>query len=333
MKVLVTGARGFLGRVLVAHLLREGVEVRALVRPGGDGDLGGAEILEGDLCDPEVAASAVAGMDGVVHAAARVETTGPWEAFAEVNIRATQRLIRAAKAAGVQRFVHISSLGVYAVPRDGIEVRDDSPYEREADSRGHYSRSKLAADRLARSEAEQGAPVVILRPGLLYGPGKRPPLARQSFALGSWRLLLARRDYPLPFSHVENVAAAAWRALQAPPEALGRAFVVVDENVPQEEYTRLYRQMAHESWRPVYLPVPLVALVASLAERLLGLARRRSPITRHQVERATRRAVFRSDGARELLGWQPGIPVAEGLAATFDSLRGASRSTDNSSNP
>lgn len=135
MKALVTGATGFLGRRLVLRLLRDGIEVRALVRPGRPAPCPGIEVFEGDVCDDAAVAAAVCGVDWVVHAAARVDTQGSWEAFAETNVRGTRRVIRAAHAASVRRIVHVSSLSVYAVPRDGVTITEDSPYESESESR------------------------------------------------------------------------------------------------------------------------------------------------------------------------------------------------------
>lgn len=321
-RILVTGANGFLGSRIVAALQRAGCEVRAFVRPGRTVEQTGVEICEGDITDDASLAKAVAGVDGVVHCAARVATTGTWEEFAAANIRATRRLIAAAVAAGVPRIVHISSLSVYAVPENDITIVEDSAYESESDGRGYYSRSKLAADRAALFEAGRGAPVVVLRPGLLYGPGKRPPLARQSFNLKGWKLILARRDYRLPMTHVDNVAEACVAALRS-PDATGRAFTIVDENIRQEEYTALYRAASGERWRPVYLPVGAVGLAARILEKVLGLARRRSPVTYHQIRRATDSATFDCSRARKELGWQPKIGVQEGLGRSFDSLRAA----------
>lgn len=323
MKVLVTGANGFLGHAVVRRLLAEGWEVRALVRPGRTMAIEKVEVVEGDLCDAASLGAATQGVDAVVHAAARVSTTGKWEEFAEANIRGTRRVIENARASGAKRIVHISSLSIYDVPEDGMTITEESPYESEGNARGHYSRSKLAADRLALWEASQkGAPVVVLRPGLLYGPGKRPPLARQAFNVSGWKLILARRDYPLPFSHVDNVADAVVCALKAPEEAVGQAFTVVDENFPQGELAIQYRKVSGESWRPVYLPVGLLAQAAGLAERLLGLARRRSPVTRHQIRRATNRAWYDCSRAERVLGWRPGISVRDGLAAVFAAGQG-----------
>ena len=320
MRALVTGATGFLGRSIVRRLLRDGVDVRALVRPGRTLDVAGVELVEGDVCDDAAVEAAVRGVDWVVHAAARVATTGSWEEFAEANVRGTRRVLRAAVAAGVRRIVHISSLSVYAVPFDGVTITEEAPYESEADARGGYSRSKLAADRVALDAARRGAPVVVLRPGLLYGPGKRPPLARQSFAVNGVKLILATPHYTLPLTYVDNVADAVLLALRC-DAAVGQAFTIVDDNVRQADYLALYRAASAETWRAVFLPVGAVAFAAWLAERGLRLLRRRSPVSYHQVRRATQSAHYDCGRAARVLGWRPGVTVEEGLRRAFASLQ------------
>jgi nucleoside-diphosphate-sugar epimerase len=320
MKALVTGANGFLGSSIVRRLLRDGVEVRALLRPGRTVDGPGVEVTEGDLCDDAAVEAAVRGVDWVVHAGARVATSGSWESFAEVNVRGTRRVLRAAQAAGVRRVVHISSLSVYAVPQGDVVITEDSPYESESDARGHYSRSKLAADRIAFGAAQRGTPVVVLRPGLLYGPGKRPPVARQSFNIAGFKLILAHPDYRLPMTYVDNVADAVLLAARA-DDAIGNAFTIVDGNVRQADYIVSYLAASGERWRPVFLPVGAVAFAALLLERGLRLARRRSPVTYHQVRRATQSASYDCSRAARALGWTPAVGIDEGLRRAFQSLR------------
>ena len=138
MKVLVTGANGFLGTSIVGALRRNGHQVRAFVRPGRTVDADDVEIVEGDLADAAAIERAVQGMDAVVHAGARVSTTGKWEEFAEANVRGTRRILKAAAAARCSVVVHISSLSVYDVPEDGVTITEGSAYESETNSRGGY---------------------------------------------------------------------------------------------------------------------------------------------------------------------------------------------------
>lgn len=319
MKALVTGATGFLGRHVVRRLLAEGIGVRALVRAPDAPLPDGAERLIGDLCDEASLRRAVAGVDWVIHAAARVKTSGAWAEFDAANVAGTASLLRVARAAGTRRVVHVSSLSVYAVAADGVTITEESSYERGAGERGFYARSKLIADRLALQAAQGGAPVTVVRPGLLYGPGRRPPLARRAFALGPVRLILGSPRYLLPMSYVENVADALLLAARA--EAVtGKAYTLVDAGVPQAEYAALYRRAAGEHWRTIYLPVAALAPVAFGAELAFKALRRAAPVTRHQLRRTTWSARYDCSRAERELGWRPRIDVAEGLRRCFGAV-------------
>lgn len=311
---LVTGASGFLGARIVSRLQADGVRVRALVRSGRP--TGADERIEGDLRDDAVLARAVAGCDWVIHAGARVATTGEWDEFEATNVRATESIIAAAMAAGVTRIVHVSSLSVYAVPRNGATVTEESPYDDGGGERGVYARSKLLADKAARAAIERGAPVTIIRPGLLYGPGHKPPLARRSVALGPLRVLMARRDYQLPLAYVDNVADAI--ALAAGQEvARGRAYTIVDVHARQADYARTYREVGRQRWYPIFAPVGLISAAAGAAERGLAMVGRKSPISRHQVERTLRSATFVTFRAQNELGWHPRVSITEALKRSF----------------
>lgn len=316
MKALVTGATGLLGACLLARLRAEDVEVRALVRPGRSVGVEATELCEGDLGRPETLDAAVSGVDWVFHAGARVSTAGAWEDFESVNVLGTDELIRRALAAGVRRVVHVSSLSVYAVHGDGAVITEDGPFESAGDERGFYARSKLAADQTARDWISRGAPVTVVRPGPLYGPGRPPPLARRVVAVGPVRLILARPDYLLPLSYVENTADALILAARE-EAALGRAYTVVDEHVRQKEYARLYRRVSRQRWVAVHFPVGALPVAVGAAERILQLAGRRAPVTRHQVQRTLRSARFSTERIERELGWRRRVGFVETLRRSF----------------
>jgi len=132
---------------------------------------------------------------------------------------------------------------------------------------------------------------------------------------------LARPDYYLPMTHVDNVADAVLLAART-DAAVGQPFTVVDENIRQADYAIAYRAAAGEAWRPIFLPVTAVAWGARALEYGCRAVRRRPPVTYHQVQRATRSAYYDCARAATVLGWRPAISVAEGLRDVFASLRG-----------
>jgi len=309
MIVLVTGAAGFLGRRVARRLLADGHQVRGLVRPRRGGEVEGVLAVEGDLRNDHDLQRATEGVDAVVHCGAVVRTSGAWQEFQATNVDATGRLI---ELAGARPMVHVSSLSVYDVRRDGEVITEESPYESGAESRGFYSRSKLAADELAMAAAANGAPVTVVRPGVLYGPGRRPPLARQSVALGRWRLILGRSDYLLPLVHGDNVADAIAAALER-PVARGRAYTLVDPQVPLSEYLVDYRAAARADWRPVFVPAGVLLPVVEAAGLLFRALGRRPPVNAHQIQRATWSATYDCSRARQELGWTSRVRLLEGL--------------------
>ena len=189
MKALVTGAGGFLGSHLAEQLLAAGHAVRGLVRPTNVPRwLGerGAELLAGDVTDPEIQAAAVAGCDWVLHAASLVtEVNVPDSEYFRVNAEASEALARCAVDAGVARFLYVSSASVYP-PNTGA-VLDERSARAPEDA---YGRSKAEAeDRLSAVSAKSGLPLVIIRPSRLYGPRDGSlvkvfrAIARRRFAL------------------------------------------------------------------------------------------------------------------------------------------------------
>ena len=325
MKTLVTGANGFLGSAVVRRLL-EGQEgtaegaVRVFVRSDRGNQPAGVEVVHGDLGDATTFPAALDGVSRVIHAGARVSTSGAWKEFESVNVDATRELISAAQDAGIGQFVHVSSLSVYDVAEDGALIDEDSPLEADAKDRGFYAQSKLAADRAAQEAARQGAPVTIVRPGLIYGPGRPVPLARRSFAAGPFRLVLASPDYLMPMAYVDNVADALVLASQT-EAARGRAYTIVDEHVRQADYASMFRQTSGQNWRPIFVPGTLLRGAASLVEVVSRASGRTSPVTRHQVDRTLRSARFDGSRVRAELQWHPRVTVFEGLRRAFGSQR------------
>ena len=192
-RILVTGASGFLGHPLVNSLAHAGYVTRAAVRRAPEHPFppGVEVVLHPDLADPIDWAPIVAGVDAVIHLAgiAHAEKSIPDFRYDRINRAATAELAGAAKRSGVRRFVYISSIRAQSGPTAARALKEtDDPTPTDA-----YGRSKLAAEAAVRAT---GAPFVILRPALVFGPGVK----------GNMRALLrlANLPFPLPFGALAN---------------------------------------------------------------------------------------------------------------------------------
>ena len=176
MRFLVTGGGGFLGEHLVRRLLDRGDEVRVLGRSRYPQlEDWGVPCLRGDVRDPEAAAKAVEGVDGVFHVAARVGYWGRYSEYESINVGGTQALLDAARAAGVPRLVYTSSPSVVIGPQGELRGADETtpPPERYLSS---YGPTKAEAERRVLAASGEGLQTAALRPHFIFGP-KDPQIA------------------------------------------------------------------------------------------------------------------------------------------------------------
>ena len=264
MTALVTGAGGFLGTALVERLLARGDErLRLFVRPGGKRQelealarRHGAEVdfVVGSLTDPGDCAGAVAGVDTVYHLAAG--TRGPAEERFLNSVTASERLLDAAVAeGGPVKMVLVSSFSVYGVATlgRGALVDERTPLEPHPERRDVYAQAKLQQERLFWEYRERhGLPLVVLRPGVIYGPGARGISERVGLRAFGLFLQLGG-DNQLPLNYVDNCAEAIVVAA-GHPGAVGEAYNTVDDDLPScAEYLRAYRRSV-EPLRAVRVP-------------------------------------------------------------------------------
>src|SRR5437870_2399054 len=225
----VTGATGFVGGHVAEACKARGIGVCTIARPTSDTSLLeqlGATILRGDLADPELLRRALDGAEVVVHCAAKVGDWGPVEDYRAVNVDALRTLLEVCKDKPLARFVHLSSLGVYAARHHhGTDETEPLP-ARHMDG---YTQTKVEAEQLALDYyREHKVPVVVLRPGFIYGPRDRTVLPKLIRALRQRQMrYIGGGTRALNTIYVGNLVDAIFLAIDK-PEAVGQVFNLTD---------------------------------------------------------------------------------------------------------
>lgn len=328
---LLTGCTGYLGRHLAKRLAAKGHRLRALVRVGTDLKRIPSEIEEivwGGLDDPAALARATHAIDTVYHVAARVSSGGSRDSFERDNVTATENLLEAAEAAGVKRFVHVSSAGIYGADASSGAIDESTPLDPAIEQRGAYAWSKARADdRVRRFGENSRLEVVVVRPGILYGAEAKPFLGRLSFPVPRGRgrrIVVGSRDNLLPLTHVDNACDAI--VLAGENGVRGGAYNVVDADTTQGQYLKQLADSGVSAIRPTYVPSALfqpLALGCELATRLTGRA---LPLTRYKLRRATESLQYDTSAARDQLGWSPDLDLTAGVESMKDPTEESARS-------
>jgi nucleoside-diphosphate-sugar epimerase len=324
---LITGATGFVGGHLAEACVNRGWTVHALVRPSSDTALLeslGVRLFRGELDDPETVRAALDGVDVVVHCAAKVGDWGSPEEYRAVNVEALRALLQACVGRDLKRFVHLSSLGVYAARHHHGTTETEPLPQRHIDG---YTQTQAEGEQLAlRFQQEHGVPVVVLRPGFIYGPRDRTVLPRliDNLRQGKVRYLGSGRQAMNTIA-VGNLIEAIFLAIDS-PTAVGEVYNLTDgEYVSKRRFIETIADGVGVP-RPPRFGVPLW-LARVLAWWLEGRARRRgSPkpprLTQARLKFLGLNLDFSIDKARRELHYQPRQTFDEAMRETIAWYRG-----------
>ena len=339
MRILVTGANGFVGRQLCAELLRQGHEVRAAIRSSAQLPEGVEAVVVGNIDSDTVWADALQGVDTVIHLAARVhvmkdKAADPFTEFLKVNLYGTSNLAQQAASAGVKRLVYVSTIKVNGEstansnPSDTLtpspspskgegNVVDEGRKNKvftESDEPGPqdaYGISKWQAEQaLQRISKETKLEIVIVRPPLVYGPGVK----------GNFFSLLAAIDkgFPLPLAGARNLRSLVYVgnlvdaliACAIHPSTAGQTYLVSDgEDVSTATLVEKISQALGRNNRSFYVSPGLLRAAATVLGR------------GDQLDRLFGTLRVNDQKLRNELGWVPPYTLEQGLRATADWYR------------
>ncbi len=325
MKVLLTGGSGFLGGRVAEVLSRAGCDLRVLVRrpEALTGAPARAEIARGDVLDADSMARAVAGCDAVVHMAALVKR---WvrdrRLFDRVNVEATVALFREAERARVAKVIYCSSFLALG-PTDGAV--GDEEWVHDGRPRNDYERTKMQALEIARQRQAAGAPLVVLFPGVVYGPGR---LTDGNIMAASARLLLDGRfpgtvgpgDRRWCLAYVEDVAEGFRLALER--AAPGARYVLGGENLTLRAALDLIAEAADVPAPRRRIPYGVAMILGRVLRWRARLTGREPALTDEEVEIYRREWAYSSARAQRELGYTV-TPAREGIERFIRWLKAA----------
>lgn len=311
----MTGGTGYTGGRLIARLRGRGHDVTALVRPGAPRPAGdpGVVWVAGDLSSADALARLVEGAQAVAHVAAVYRTAGhPDSYYREVNVGGTERLLEAAARAGVGRFVHTSTVGVHGHVRHP-PADESAPFE----PGDIYQETKAEAETLAlRFHRARGLPVVVLRPGAIYGPGEtRLRKLFRAIARGRYAVVGSGRPH-YHLVYIDDLLDGYERALSH-PAAPGEAFIVAGpRSVSQRELAGAIARHTGGRVLPLRVPAAPIQFAGDLCEAICVPLELEPPLHRRRVDFWTKNRSFSIDKARRVLGYAPAVDVEEGVART-----------------
>jgi nucleoside-diphosphate-sugar epimerase len=305
-RVFITGANGFIARGLAARLRELGAQVSGVDLIASAAD----QVVAGSTVEPEHWADHLTAVDVVIHTAALVSNAAPLDKAWEVNVLGTQRVLRAAAAAGVARFVHISSIAAYGFDfADGVDESDPvrvSGYS--------YVDTKVNSEHVVLAAQAAGEiATTIVRPGDVWGPGPRPWTIIPLEMIAKGQMILPAHGKGI-FSpvYIDNLVDGVILALTS-DDAIGQIFNLTDGyGISCADYFGKLATMAGGKVRTLPTPAALtLTTVLGAIQRRLGI---QSELTAATVGMLNRTGTYSIAKARAILGYEPTVSLDDGMA-------------------
>jgi nucleoside-diphosphate-sugar epimerase len=310
MKILVTGATGFLGFRLIQALKEQGHFVIATGRNPAMAEKIrhlGIAFEAGSVENADFVAGISQGVEAVIHTAGLSSPWGKYADFYAANVQGTESVIAACKQNQIRRLVHVSTPSIYVEYRDREDVKESDPLP--SKFANAYATTKFLAEERVRAAAQEGLETIMIRPRALIGAGDTVILPRLLRAHKEGRLrIIGKGQNRVDLTAVSNVVDALILCLNAPTEALGEAYNITNgEPVKLWEFLQSAFERLGLTLDTRHLPYHLAFSLAAALESAATLdpAYKEPPLTRYTVCMLAKSQTLNIDKARTRLGYQP----------------------------
>lgn len=314
---LVTGGAGHLGNVLVRELVSRGEDIRVLILPGEDTkSLDGMpiELVDGNVLDIDTLISAMAGVDVVFHMASLVSITETdTDLLYAVNVGGTQNVIDAVKQTGVKKLIYTSSIHALERPPKGVSIDENLRFDPQNPA-GPYDRTKAEASILVQQAAFDGMDAVIVCPTGVVGPYDYRRSEMGELIL-SWMRKPVNFLVKGAFDFVDVRDVARGHILARDRGKRGETYILGGERIELKLLHGLVQKVTGKKKKPITFPLPIVLVVAPIAELYYKITKTKPLVTRYSLETIVSNSEISSDKAKLELGYRP-IRLAKSIADT-----------------
>lgn len=315
MRILVTGATGFLGGHVVQWLAAKGHTVVATGRRRMNTTPPGVTFQPGDLEHVPFCLEVTKDIDAIIHCAAKVGSFGDYQDFFRGNVLATEALAKAAIAHKVPTFIHIGTPSIYFDGKSRRMIKESDPLPQQGHT--HYATTKLLAEQALDRLHSPSFRVMHLRPRGIFGKGDTAFLGRFLPLIRSGKLpLIAGGTSLIDLTYVDNVCHAIDLALVAPDRAYGEAYNITnDQPMTLKDLTTTMANILGVTIRQIVIPYPIAMLSASFSElwALLFKKGTEPKLTRYSVGLMSRDQTLDLSKAKQNLKYRPIVSLEQGL--------------------
>lgn len=318
MKIIITGATGFVGRNLTEGLFGDGFQIVATGRSttvGEELQKQGIEFKNADILDPDRLNSVFSPADCVIHGAAKAGPWGRYRDFYDVNVVGTRNVVNACKRQNIKKIIFISTPSIYYTGKDRYNISEGDPLPRK--QRTNYAKTKLMTENELTALQREGYKVMIFRPRAVYGPYDNTFIPRiLRLAEGKQMPVINNGRALTDITYVDNFVDAVRKGLTAPDTAWNEVYNISNgDPISVGDWFSQVLDIFDRPFRPKNIPEPAAKVMGGIMEFIsyLPFVKKEPPMTRFTVGYMATSMTMSIDRAREKLGYSPRVGNREGF--------------------